>query len=254
VLGPAKIAEMAGNVTWGMMVAGNGYPNSGTTNLKNFYSAATRTFTLTGPMNFPVNWNPAFPTILNYGAPMFVMNVVQTFTMNLTTGWNFVSPPLTGYGYKASTLGLNSGDTVAQWNPLTKIYKSYIVGVPVNDFTIDPSTGYWVNVPAGTRTLSLYGVIPNAIFNQTRAISLPAGGGWAIVGFNSLKTTIHARDINTMMWNVTGGVTTVARWNAATKTYTSWLSVIPSVNNFLLEPGQAYWILATSSGTLSYAP
>jgi hypothetical protein len=196
----------------------------------------------------------AFDGWLSSESAPFVFAVWDAFMLNLVTGWNLVSIPLVSYGYMASTLGLITGDIVAQWNPLTKIYKSYIVGVPVNDFTIDPSTGYWVNVPSGTRTLTLYGVIPNPIFNQTRTISLPTGGGWTIIGFNSLKTTMHARDINTMMWSVPGGITTVAKYNPATMSYTSWLSVIPTVNNFLLEPGQAYWILATSSGTLSYAP
>ncbi len=251
LLGPTKIAEMAANVYWGELVAGNGYPNSGTNNLKNFYNKATKTFTLVGPKNFAVNPNPAFPTILNYGAPMFVMNVVKTFTMNLVTGWNFVSLPLAGYGYKASTLGLTAGDTVANWNPLTKVYQSHIVGVPVNDFNILPSTGYWINVPSGTRTLALYGVVPFEV--QSRTITLPSGGGWAIVGFASLNTTWRASTV-AAMWNVTGGITTVASYNPVTKAYTSWLKVIPNVNNFYIVPGQAYWILASSSGTLTYTP
>jgi hypothetical protein len=251
LLGPTKIAEMAANVYWGEMVAGNGYPNSGTNNLKNFYDKGTKTYTLVGPKTFAVNTNPAFPTILNYGAPMFVMNVVNTHTVNLTTGWNFVSLPLAGYGYKASTLGLANGDTVAKWNPATRVYTSHIVGVPVNDFTIDPSTGYWINVPAGTRTLSLYGVVPFDI--QSRAITLPAvGGGWAIIGFSSLNATWHARDVPAMF--SPGVITTVARYNPGAKTYTSWLSTIPTVNNFFLVPGQAYWILAGASGTLTYTP
>jgi hypothetical protein len=250
ILGATKIAEMAGNVTLGQMVVGNGYPNSGTSNLKNFYNKATKTYTLTGPLNFAPNWNTAFPGLLNTGAPMFVMNVVQTHTMNLVTGWNFVSLPLVGYGYKASTLGLNTGDTVTQWNPATKVYQNHIVGVPVNDFNILPSVGYWVNVPSGTRTLSLYGVEPNTV--QSRAITLPAGGGWAIIGFASLKTTMKAANIPAMYAG--GAVTTVAKWNPVTKSYTSWLSVIPAVNNFALVPGDAYWILAGASGTLSYTP
>jgi hypothetical protein len=251
ILGPTKLAEMEGNATWGELVAGNGYPNSGTNNLKNFYDKATKTYTLVGPKTFTVNSNPAFPNILNYGAPMFVMNVVNTFTMSLTTGWNFVSVPLWGAGYKASTLGLNSGDTVARWNPAAKTYTSHIVGVPVNDFIIEQSTGYWINVPAGTRTLTLYGAIPmDPPGTVSKSITLPATGGWAIIGFNSLKTTMKAANVAGMY--VGGTVTTVARWNPATKTYTSWLSTIPTVNNFALVPGQAYWILAGASGTLTY--
>jgi hypothetical protein len=172
----------------------------------------------------------------------------STFTLNLVTGWNLVSVPLSGYGYEASTLGLTPGDTVSRWNSTTKIYQSHIVGVPVNDFVIDPSTGYWINVPTGTRTLTLYGVVPNA--TQSRTITVPPGGGWAIIGFESLKTTWHASDIPKMF---SGTITTVAKYNPATKSYSSWLSVIPSINDFLLVPGQAYWVLC-DSGVLSYVP
>jgi PKD repeat protein len=178
-------------------------------------------------------------------------NITGPFVINLVTGWNFVSLPLVGYGYKASTLGLNTGDTVTRWNPTTVMYQNYIIGVPVNDFTIDPSTGYWINVPSGTRTLTLYGAVPDTV--QTRTITLPAGGGWAIIGFASLKTTMHARDIPSM-YSVAGSITTVATWNPVTKAYTSWISVIPAVNNFALVPGQAYWILCGASGTLTYIP
>ncbi|MBU1915357.1 MAG: glycoside hydrolase, partial [Candidatus Thermoplasmatota archaeon] len=175
------------------------------------------------------------------------------FPLNLVSGWNFVSAPLVGYGYKASTFGLNSGDTVAQWNPATGMYQSHIVGVPVNDFTIAPSTGYWINVPSGSRTLTLFGSVPNT--NQSTTINVPAGGGWAIIGFAGLNTTRHASDIPKMF---VGGnlsvITTIASYNPVTKAYTSWLSVIPTVNNFLLVPGQAYWVLCSASGTLTYTP
>jgi hypothetical protein len=56
------------------------------------------------------------------------------------------------------------------------------------------------------------------------------------------------------MYSIANNITTVARYNPATMSYTSWLSTIPTVNNFLLVPGQAYWILVGASGTLTYAP
>jgi hypothetical protein len=177
----------------------------------------------------------------------------RSFVLSLATGWNFVSAPLVGYGYKASTLGLMAGDTVAQWNPSTRVYQSYVVGVPVNDFTIAPTTGYWVNIPTGTRTLVLYGGLPNT--NQSRTITLPSGGGWVTIGFAGLNMTRHASDIPEMF---SGGnsstITTIAAYNPVTRAYSSWLSVIPTMNNFLLVPGQAYWILCSGSGTLTYAP
>ncbi len=173
------------------------------------------------------------------------------FILDLVTGWNFVSVPLVNHNYKASTLGLITGDTVTRWNPATMMYQNHIVGVPVNDFTIDPSNGYWINVPSGTRTLTLVGDMP--IATQSRTITVPSGGGWAIVGFASFNTSMHARDIPGM-YSVAGSITTVASWNPVTKTYTSWLSVIPTINNFALVPGHAYWTLCGASGTLTYTP
>ena len=249
ILGTPKIAEMAGNVTWGEMVAGNGYPYSGVNNLKNFYDKATKTYTVVGPKSFAVNYNPAFPNILNSGAPMFVMNVMQTYTMNLTTGWNLVSLPLVGYGYKASTLGLLNGDTVSTWNPPYRTYTSHVVGIPTNDFAIIPGKGYWINVPAGARSLTIYGVVPNAV--QTIAIDVPPGGGWALIGFVGLNNHWNARDIPGLC---NASVTMIAKWNPATKSYTNWLPGIPTINNFGIVPGAGYWILVSQDCVITYYP
>ena len=245
VLDAAKMAEMAGNVTWGEMVVGNGYPNSGANNLKNFYNETTKTYTLAGPLDFAPNWNPAFPGLLETGTPMFVMNVVQSFTLNLFTGWNLATLPLAGYGYKASTLGLSPGDMVSLWDPTTKSYKSHIVGIPVNDFEIVPGKGYWFNVPSGTRTLIIYGVVPNTV--QTITLPVPSGG-WVLMGFLGFKTW-HPADIPKLC---NGTITAVAKWNPVTRSYVSWLSVIPNVNNFPIRPGEAFWVLG--SGVISYYP
>jgi hypothetical protein len=176
-------------------------------------------------------------------------NVTGPLVLSLVTGWNFVSLPLVGYGYKASTLGLNPGDVVAVWNPLTRSYRNHIVGVPVNDFDILPHIGYWINVPNGTRALTIYGVVPNTV--QTITVNLPLGG-WPLIGLLGFKVR-HASDIP-KMWNGTGNITVVAKLNPLTKAYTTWLSVIPTLSNFLLVPGQAFWILTSGKGTLIYTP
>jgi hypothetical protein len=208
----------------------------------------THVYTAGGPKNAYVYASDGNLTTQST-AMQFVVGT--TFTLNLLTGWNLVTVPRVGFGYKASTLGLTNGDTVSTWNPTTKTYKSYIVGVPVNDFNILPGTGYWINVPSGTRTLTLQGSIPTT--TQYITVVVPSGGGWAMVGFNSLRTNMKAADV-AAMYNIVDSLTTVAKWNPATKTYTSWLSVIPAINNYALVPGQAYWILVGDSGTLAYEP
>jgi hypothetical protein len=231
------------------MVAGNGYPSSGATNLKNFYNTATKTYTLVGPMNFVPNWNPAFTGLLQTGAPMFVMNVVQSFTLNLLTGWNLISLPLVGYGYKASTLGLVNGDTVSAWNPPYGTYTSHVIGIPANDFAIIPGKGYWINVPAGARSLTIYGVVPNTV--QTIVIDVPPGGGWALIGFVRLDNHWNDRDIPGLC---NASISMIAKYNPPTKSYTTWLSVIPTISNFAIVPGAGYWILVPHDCVITYYP
>ena len=179
----------------------------------------------------------------------FVVESAGGFTLNLVAGWNFVSVPPVGYGYTASMLG-GVVDQVAAWDPLAKAYTIWWSLFPEeNDFAIQGSTGYWV-LATGPGTLTLLGDIPTT--TQTRAIAVPPGGGWAIVGFNSLKTTWTASDIVGMY--TAGAVDQVAAWDPVAKGYIIWWSFFPDENDFSLVPGQAFWVLLTASGTLTYAP
>lgn len=169
----------------------------------------------------------------------------------LVAGWNFVTIPQFN-SYKASTLGLQVSDVVAGWNPATQVYdKNFIVGIspPPLDFTIEPSTGYWVY--AGTaETLHLLGSVPTV--DQSRTITVPAGGGWAIIGFNSLKTTWHASNIPAMC-SGGGTISTVADYDPVSMTYKTYIAGVPPTD-YLLVPGHAYWAYCTGSLTLTYTP
>jgi ABC-type transport system substrate-binding protein len=173
------------------------------------------------------------------------------FILELSPGWNMVTLPLVGLGYKASTLGLLNGDVVSGWNSSSKAYdKNYIIGSSParNDFLIAESTGYWIYA-GGPTTLHLYGRVPTT--PQTRTITVPAvTGGWVIVGFNSLNTTRHASNIPAMY---SGGViNTVAGYNTTSGLYNVYTG-IPRTD-FWLVPGQAYWCWCTASGVLTYNP
>jgi len=176
-----------------------------------------------------------------------------TFSLSLVSGWNLVTVPLLNYGYKASTLGLATNDIVVSWNPTTQTYdKTFVVGVSPSfkDFAIVDSTGYWVYV-SSSKSLTLRGALPSS--TQYRYIDLPDGAtsGWAIVAFNSLSTTRHASDIDG--WFSPGAVTQVVMFNATTKQYKTYNPLLP-FTDFLLVPGQGYWILVDSSGMLAYEP
>jgi hypothetical protein len=167
-------------------------------------------------------------------------------------GWNFVSVPRIALPLlKASTMGLLNGAVVCSWNPATGLYdKTYTVGTspPFKDFQIVNSTGYWIYSVTG-QTLYLGGTVPTSV--MTRAITVPGTGGWAIIGFNSMKTTMKASSIPGMY---SGGVTIVASYNAVTKQYITWTPGSPPFKDFNLVPGMAYWVYLTLSGTLTYTP
>jgi ABC-type transport system substrate-binding protein len=172
------------------------------------------------------------------------------FVLNLGTGWNMVSLPLVGFGYKASTLGLLTDDVVSGYNTSTKVYdQNYIVGrSPArNDFTLVESTGYWIYA-GGARVLRISGNVPTG--TQTLTVTVPVGGGWAIIGFLGLNATRHASDIKTMYSG--GTVTTVAGYITATGAYQVYIGTPRT--DFLLVPGQGYWIYVTASGVLTYTP
>jgi PKD repeat protein len=169
------------------------------------------------------------------------------FRLTLAAGWNLVGLPMST-GYKASTLGLSSGDQVVQWDSATKTYKTYVVGLPLNDFNIVASAGYWIYA-ASAKTLTLQGSVPTV--QQTKAITVPTGGGWAMVSMCSMNTGWKAANLATMFTGST--MTTVVMWNAATQAYTTYVVGLP-LNNFSLVPGQGYWVYVNGSGTLTYNP
>ena len=174
-----------------------------------------------------------------------------SFYLELIPGWNFVTIPPVGWGYMTSTLGLATGDIVASWNPATQSYNQvYVVGVspPFKDFAIAESTGYWIHA-VGSETLALQGTIPAA--PQSRTITVPATGGWAIIGFNSLRTDLDASDVPAMYTG--GSVTQVVAYDQPMHVYKVYNVLLP-FTDFSLIPGNAYWIFVTASGTLTYDP
>jgi fibrillarin-like rRNA methylase len=173
---------------------------------------------------------------------------VITFDLVLVLGWNFVSIPLVDHGYKASTLGLVSGEVLAAFDPATGTYKTWTPGSPAfKDFHLISGVGYWIYC-GSARTIVLEGYAPSG--TQTTSIIVPAGGGWATFGLVSLRTTYKASDMPS--WYTGGDLSVVAAYDPATQTYKTWTPGSPAFKDFSLLPGMGYWIYCSASGTLSY--
>ena len=181
-----------------------------------------------------------------YASVAYVPNLLN---LTLVKGWNFVSTFLVGYGYKASTLGLQNGDMVSGWNTVTQRYdQNHLVGSGRNDFAISASTGYWIYANSA-ETLRLNGTVPNT--TMSRSIAVHTGGGWVTVGFASLNSSRYADDVASMYTG--GSISAVVAYIPSTGTYITHL-VGSERGNFRLVPGAAYWIWVTASGTLAYNP
>jgi len=168
------------------------------------------------------------------------------FDLVMVAGWNLVSIPVVSYGYMAGTLPLLEGDVIAGFDPAVQDYTdNYIVGFPFGDFAIAQNTGYWIYANSA-ETIRLFGVIPTGL--QSRTITVPAGGGWAIIGFSSLSS----RYVSTIPGMFTGSISVIAVWDAALGDYNSY---IPGFSDdFLVASGLGIWVYCDTSGTLSYTP
>jgi hypothetical protein len=177
-----------------------------------------------------------------------------TSTINLAQGWNLFSIPRGGSLYRASTLGLAMGDVVVRWNETLGEYDSaFIIGIspPGMDFVIEGSMGYWIYVGA-SKSITVMGPVPEE--KQYRQIVVPTGGGgWALVGFESLNSTRRASDLPSM-YSVPGGLIIIVEWDPWLKEYNAYNPGWPPFLDFTLVVGQAYWVWCTASGVLSYYP
>lgn len=213
---------------------------------------ATHVYTATGfkVAYLIVDDGPQTGYLTVQSSPMTFTVNKATFSLVLVAGWNFVSVPLTSTGYKASTLGLSTGDVVARWSPSAQVYdKTFNVGIspPLFDFTIDDSTGYWIYA-ASPKTLSLQGDLAST--TMFKSITVPSTGGWATIGFCSMNATRHAEDV-AGMYNIVGGILTIAKYTAGV--YVTHNMGLP-INNFLLAAGAGYWIWVNASGVVAYDP
>jgi len=168
------------------------------------------------------------------------------FNLNLVAGWNLIGVPLIGYGYKASTLGLSANDQVIAWDSVTQTYKTFVVGLPLNDFDIVAGSGYWVHT-SSAKTLHLFGTIPTTV---TTTITVPTGGGWALLSLVGVNSVLHASNL-AAKFSVPSGVTAIVAWDSLTASYKTYVPGLP-LNDFALDPGMGFWVHFSSGGVLTY--
>jgi len=110
-LNGAKMAELASHLEWGEIGLGYCYGTPYDIRSATYYDHATKTLTLTGPMDFARNKNSAFPLLNATGAPSFSFDVMRVSNYVLTPG-----SLLPGTSTLRVTAYNNTGQVVTNWN------------------------------------------------------------------------------------------------------------------------------------------
>ncbi len=213
----------------------------------------------TASHTYVAEWNDVYRVYVDDGeghnvsdaALLYIEEPLAEFVLDLEVGWNLVSIPLVNHGYMASTLPLDTYEMVSRWDPATQTYdKNYIVGLSGSsaDFDIEPNWGYWIGANTA-RSITLSGEL--ATTTQERVLTVPAEGGWAMVGLATMQTGLWASDLVDMCTADT--VSMVTRWNADTQTYQSYI-VMFGIGDFELNPGDGLWLALEETGVLAYEP
>jgi len=171
------------------------------------------------------------------------------FRLILQEGWNLISIPLERTFY-AGSLGLSSGDLVVQYNSATMAYVTYVVGMPLNNFTMVKGQGYWI-YSATQKSITLYGDHPTG--TQTITVDVPAGGGWALLGF-CWAAGVPASQFTTRVAVTGGSVMQIVRYNPwPYEVYQTYVVGMP-LNSFTMVSGEAYWLWVTNDCVMTYDP
>ncbi|MCG2718009.1 MAG: phospholipase D-like domain-containing protein [Nanoarchaeota archaeon] len=159
----------------------------------------------------------------------------STTIINLTTGWNLITPSLAPYTiFTAEQLAGNiiNCTHITTWNNTKQNFTSYTNGTNENNFDIKTGNGYMVYVTSN----SMFTVQGDVFVNVTMQLKT----GWNSIGrFNG--TTINASSLAAEI----GNCTSVAYWNSTLGRYITH-PVNTSLSDFVIRKNMGYMIWVTT--------
>ena len=174
------------------------------------------------------DWIPENGTFTHIGE-------TETFEKELVEGWNLISLPLTPSNNSTSAVLGNDTieyDAVYRYNATSKLFEDVTTG------TMDPGTGYFVNVTTAG-TWSYEGTPPY----NSMSISLKKG-------LNMIGWLNCSKQISGNLTSIAGKYNYNARWNADYEVYEPQAPEV--FNDFeMMERGNGYWIAAKEDCTLT---
>jgi PKD repeat protein len=161
-----------------------------------------------------------------------------SYTLQLHTGWNLVSTPLTIKPVNISEM-VATQPKITQamvFNSATQSYMSYFAGAPPEyDFPFNTSTGYMIYVN-GDCAYTFTGFAP------TRLSSSIVNGKTAI-GWSNMRA-IDPKSLAAAL----AGTQTIQYYDGTYKNYTEGSTTTP----FLIQPGRGFYVYSDTVTTLNY--
>ena len=186
----------------------------------------------------------------------FEINPMPTsYDLALLPGWNLVYLPILNDSWTAGGIGLKAGSIVVGWDePIQKYTEVYVVGVTPDsrDFRLMIGNSYMV-FTSEAQTLTLLGCSPEVFDKYSMPLGVPAKGGWACLGFNSLGPGPNASSIDGLVFGA--DVLMVCKWNPVSCRYQVYVpGVTPPSLDFVIGPGEGCWLRISGPGELRYSP
>ncbi|MGA2462720.1 MAG: choice-of-anchor U domain-containing protein [Candidatus Bathyarchaeia archaeon] len=185
------------------------------------------------------------------GVIVDVGGVAYAYSVPLVVGWNMVSLPVVPVDPTATNMlrSLVSSSKLASvwgYTGTPRVWKYYLPGKASTLTSLNDGYGYWVYMQSAD-TLYVNGtVIPPASIPPAYALV----AGWNLVGFKSQPNATEPKTVGVYLSSITSSYDVGNVWLYDNPSGT-W---VRADSSYVIQPGQAMWVLVTSPSGATLRP
>jgi hypothetical protein len=164
--------------------------------------------------------------------PVYVSLGGRPLDLTLYTGWNLITVPF-DVSWNAANLGqaIPGCTVIVCFNAKTQMYTTHVVGIPYNEFSIEPGVGYFIYL-TGDTSIMLGGKVISEVSVSIEPL-------WNMIGWCQDDNST-AGDLGLAI----NGTSTVCMFNAQTQQFMTHVVSIP-YKDFTLSRGMGLFIYTT---------
>jgi hypothetical protein len=242
--------EMQANGQSGEFVLGHGYP--GTLYSATYYNAATKTITIPGGSTWAANPNPGYPTILESGSPLFMLDISQVSHYGLSI---VQSPPSAKSDMTLRVTPRDIANVAVRCNQTVELpavagvtygasSHTFAWGEASWDTTVNFSAPGYYNLTS--RDAYFYmDIVDTYAFSV--GVKIPLYKGWNMISNPLVGVPYKASTLGLVRFDV------VAGWNSASGVYDKNFIVLvtPPPQDFPILSGIGYWVYVNQNENIT---